>query len=600
MKLEFISLDKLAECRSNMRAGKKAPDVTDLLPSIRQRGVLVPLLVRPAPDDRFEVVAGRRRHHAALVLAAERKEAGEPAEPMPCAIMEAGDDAAALEASILENVARLDPDEVTRWEQFVRLVREGRTIDEIATTFGLPELMVRRTLALGNLVPRIRHLYRAGSIDGTTVRHLTMASKAQQRDWLALLDDPSAHCPTGHRLKAWLTGGQAIPVGHALFDLAGFEGRTIANLFGEEAVFADPGQFWEAQNAAIEARRAGLFDAGWKEVVVVPPDEHFHLWEHEKRPKRRGGRVYIDVRSSGEVTIHEGYVSRRETAKADRAASADCAKAKRPEIASALSTYIDLHRHATARAALLSHGGVALRLMLAHSIAGSPLWTIRTESQAARSDAITESVKLACGEALFDGRRREALSTLALDPECETVHQHYAQPDMLVSLFLRLLGLDDAAVMRLIPVVMGETLAAGTPVVEALGLTLSIDMADWWEPDAAFFDLIRDREVLGHILAEIGGPAVARAHADEKGKMLKSLIADYLEGRNDRTRVERWVPRWMAFPPSGYTERGGIGTVAAHAVVKQATAQAEAPAPETDAVTTGTVALLPAPLPQAA
>jgi ParB family chromosome partitioning protein len=40
------------------------------------------------------------------------------------------------------SVARLDPDEVTRWETFTRLVKEGRSPEEIALTFGLTELPV--------------------------------------------------------------------------------------------------------------------------------------------------------------------------------------------------------------------------------------------------------------------------------------------------------------------------------------------------------------------------------------------------------------------------------------------------------------------------
>ncbi|CAH2398183.1 hypothetical protein MES5069_190147 [Mesorhizobium escarrei] len=51
--------------------------------------------------------------------------------------MEAGEDADALEASLIENVARLDPDGVSQWETFSRLIREGRTVPEIAGTFGL-------------------------------------------------------------------------------------------------------------------------------------------------------------------------------------------------------------------------------------------------------------------------------------------------------------------------------------------------------------------------------------------------------------------------------------------------------------------------------
>lgn len=53
--------------------------------------------------------------------------------------MEPGDDAAAIEASMLENFARLDPDEMTQYETFVRLTKEGKSVAEIAATFGITE-----------------------------------------------------------------------------------------------------------------------------------------------------------------------------------------------------------------------------------------------------------------------------------------------------------------------------------------------------------------------------------------------------------------------------------------------------------------------------
>src|SRR3546814_3563962 len=81
-----------------------------------------------------------------------------------------GDDADAIEASLIENMARLDPDEVTQWESFVRLVKEGRKVEDIAATFGLPDLAVKRVLALGNLLPRIRTMYAKEEIDRKSTR----------------------------------------------------------------------------------------------------------------------------------------------------------------------------------------------------------------------------------------------------------------------------------------------------------------------------------------------------------------------------------------------------------------------------------------------
>ena len=88
-------------------------------------------------------------------------------------------------------------------------------------------------------------------------------------------------------------------------------------------------------------------------------------------------------------------------------------------------------------------------------------------------------------------------------------------------------------------------------------------MTDYWTADAAFFDLLRDREILTAVLSEVGGGTVAAAHVSEKTKIVKGVISDHLTGENGREKQEHCVPRWMAFPPSSYTERGGVCTVAA-------------------------------------
>jgi ParB family chromosome partitioning protein len=113
MKLDHIALDRLSVSPANMRSGKKPPDISGILPSIRAGHYHA--AVGAAQWQRhgtFEIVAGSRRFLAAQTVANENG----VAEPLPCAIMEAGDDAAALEASLIENLARLAPDEVTQWE----------------------------------------------------------------------------------------------------------------------------------------------------------------------------------------------------------------------------------------------------------------------------------------------------------------------------------------------------------------------------------------------------------------------------------------------------------------------------------------------------
>jgi ParB family transcriptional regulator, chromosome partitioning protein len=574
MKLAFIPLDKLTISPANMRQGKKPPDISNILPSVRKRGVLQTLLVRPncAPDS-YEIVAGKRRFYAAQAVANENGSA----EPLPCAIIEAGDDAAALEASLIENVARLDADEVTRWETFTRLVKEGRSIDDIATTFGLPELAVKRTLALGDLLPRIRQLYRAEEIDATSVRHLTLATKAQQKAWLALYDDEEAYTPHGYQLKAWLFGGASISTSVALFDLADYKGRIVADLFDEGGYFGDADEFLTAQMAEIEKRKAAYIEDGWSDVIVLPVSHYFSTYDHRATPKRKGGRVYVSIHSNGEVSFHEGYLTDKEAKRLDKGESPNAAsKVSRPEITSAMTDYVDLHRHAAVRNELAGHPHIALRVMVAHAICRSPLLKVEVQSQRNRNEAVAESVANSVAEARFAERRSAILAVLGFDEDEAEVTLGHEPANGITGLFARLLDLPDPVVLEVLALVMAETLASGTDLIETLGVELRVDMADYWVADDAFYALLRDREVSTAILSEVGGATVAQANANEKVKTIKSVINDHLTGEGGRAKRENWIPRWMAFPPTAYTQRGGVATVA-HATRAKWLAEAEEP-----------------------
>ena len=79
---QFIALDKLSVSPANMRHGRHDPDISDLLPTVRARGILQSLIVRPTDVvDCFEILAGRRRFHAARAVAAESG----VADPVPSA-----------------------------------------------------------------------------------------------------------------------------------------------------------------------------------------------------------------------------------------------------------------------------------------------------------------------------------------------------------------------------------------------------------------------------------------------------------------------------------------------------------------------------------
>lgn len=571
MQLTHIPFAKLSVSTLNMRHVRKAPDISDILPSIRARGILQPLLVRPTSGG-YEIVAGRRRYFAAKAV---KKEKGR-VPPLPCAVMDDDDDAAAIEASLIENAHRLDPDAMTQYETFTRLVGEGRSVADIAATFGLTETQVKQRLALGDLLPQIRCLYRDDQIDASTLRYLTLATKQQQQDWLTLFEDEGSNAPRGHQLKQWLFGGESIPVSAALFPLEDYPGEIVSDLFGDERFFADTEAFWTKQNEAVAAKRDAYLANGWRAVEIMEPGQHFSSWEYEKTPKKKGGKVIIAVSHRGEVELHEGYLTRKEAKRAEQAARAEISgeeaepeKAARPEVTQALQNYIDLHRHVAARAALAERPDVAHRLVLAHVIAGSGLWSVKPERQQARGEAIAASLVSSPAQIAFAAKRGDMLALLGLNQDRAYVAGGSGDGYALASVFARLLALSEDEIARVTAYVMAETLEAGTSIVEAVGNHLLVDMTGAWTPDETFFDLIRDREIVNALVAEVAGKTAANANVAAKTKLQKQIIRDCLAGTNGRQKVENWLPRWLAFPAKPYTKRGGFASADAWSRVRR-------------------------------
>ena len=559
MELKHIPIEQLHISKLNMRYGRKNPDVSDILPSIREKGILLPLIVRPEDND-FGVIAGGRRYLCGEIIARE----GQKFDPPLCAVMADGDDAEAIEVSLIENFARRDPDPFSEYETFAKLIKCGRTVDGIAATFGVTPQTVRQRLALANLLPKIKDAYRAEDIDDETVQHLTMATRSQQKEWLALYESDDGNAPTGTYLKRWLCGGAAIPTTAALFPLAQYAGQIVNDLFGEESYFADAETFWQAQSAAIEAKAECYRDAGWREVVVLDVGAYFSTWEHQKIAKTKGGKVYVECAHSGQVKFHEGYLTAKDAKKTTRAAVKDSGETEaekpasaKPQMTQAMENYLELHRHAIVRLALLQNPNCAFRLMVAHALAPNGNWSVKPDPQRARSNEIGASVAASSAQAAFEAERTAIDALLGKAKEGDALKP-----------FVHLLTLADADVMRIAAFVMADTLAVGSEAVEAAGLHLKASPAGLWQPDETFFDLLRDRATVNAMLAEVAGASVAKANRDEKVKAQKKIVRDCQAGENWRSKVEGWCPGWLVFPFKPYGKGASRLAVASEQAAK--------------------------------
>jgi len=300
MKLKNIALSALSISKLNMRAKDTNPDISDILPSIRENGVHQTLLVRPEGDG-FGIVAGRRRYYALLKVA---EETGKKLTA-PCGVLDTDDDAVAIEASLIENLARLSATELEQFAAFKKLKVTGRGVADIANHFGVTELKVKRILALANLKPAILKMYENKQIDVPDIRLLTMASKSKQAQWLKLAKDDEQNTPRRGWLKEWIVGEEQISTSHALFDVKDYKGAILTDLFGEQEYFADPDKFWTLQNTKI-AESISEFEADAWSVELMERGRGFHSFGYTQRPKEAGGKVFISVGNDGEVEAHVG------------------------------------------------------------------------------------------------------------------------------------------------------------------------------------------------------------------------------------------------------------------------------------------------------
>ena len=542
--LIHIELSKLSISELNMRHGRKAPDVSDILPSIREKGVRQTLLVRREASG-YGIVAGRRRFFALQQIA---KESG--TDPLvPCAVMAEGDVASAIEASIIENVARLPATEMEQYTAFRKLHDEGRTVEEIAGFFGVSELNVKRVLALAALSAPIRKLYAEDEVDRETVRALTLATPAQQADWLKLWNSETERAPMGRACRAWITGGSAITTDKALFDLAGYTGAVTADLFGETAVFADAAAFWQAQGAVIAERVEGYQQRGWVDVILMERGAYFQRWDYVQTTKKQGGKVIVEQRHDGTVTFHEGWLKAAEARKArtatvsgETAPEADM----RPEMSGPMADYIGLHRHAVAQASLIRNPAIAMRLMAAHALCGSSLWNVRLHWPGAVKEATLSSVEGGSAAAELV-TAREGVETL-FEALGAPVPRRSGDAYHLCESFAALLAMSDAEVLQVMALAMAETLDSGGPVVEVALHACGTDLAEFWKPDEAFFDLLRDKRVITAFIADAVSPETAREAGDATTKAQKAQLAEALAAR-ETSLDSAWLPGWMHVPP---------------------------------------------------
>jgi len=141
--------------------------LADLAQSVKEKGVLTPILVRPLGGDSYEIVAGERRWRAAQIA---------KLHDVPVVVREMPD-AEALELAIIENVQRADLNVLEEAAAYQELVeRFGRTQEQIAEEVGKSRPHIANTIRLLRLPESVKAMVREGRLTAGHARTLLNAA----------------------------------------------------------------------------------------------------------------------------------------------------------------------------------------------------------------------------------------------------------------------------------------------------------------------------------------------------------------------------------------------------------------------------------------
>lgn len=172
-----MPLEMLKPNRHQPRTQFDERGLEDLATSIREQGIVQPIVVAPRDDGRYTIVAGERRWRAA-------RRAG--LKQVPVVVREVSGDQELLELALVENIQRADLNPVEEAEAYKSLAeRFGLSQEQIGRRVGKSRPTVANALRLLRLPATVQDLLRDGTLTAGQVRPLAALADADQQWALA-------------------------------------------------------------------------------------------------------------------------------------------------------------------------------------------------------------------------------------------------------------------------------------------------------------------------------------------------------------------------------------------------------------------------------
>jgi len=171
-----IAIDRILPNPFQPRHEFAPKDLDELAASIREKGIVQPVLVRPKADGQFELVAGERRLRAAKLVGLAQ---------IPAIVREM-DDADSLEIALIENIQRADLNPVEEALGYQQLMGQfSLTQEEVAQKVGKDRSSVANTLRLLKLPEPVLNLVKTGQISEGHARAILTCEEAEMMERLA-------------------------------------------------------------------------------------------------------------------------------------------------------------------------------------------------------------------------------------------------------------------------------------------------------------------------------------------------------------------------------------------------------------------------------
>jgi len=178
---------------------REYPDIEELAESIREKGILEPILVRPLGSGTFQIIAGERRFRAAMLVGLMK---------VPCIEIDV-DERGCLEISLIENLQRRDLSLFEEAEAIARLVEDfGYTHEQVARKLGRSRTSMTEILGLSRMPESVKEACRRADIT-TKSTLMEIVRQPTEEAMLALVEAVSEQSLTRDDVRRLKRGGSS-------------------------------------------------------------------------------------------------------------------------------------------------------------------------------------------------------------------------------------------------------------------------------------------------------------------------------------------------------------------------------------------------------